>query len=493
MEWKKLSEENKPESKRDYLVALDTGMEDDGKPVVSYHLLTWLNEGDVVKLTKKASDIGKSNMTASERLLNSIFGSSKDFRIKRDGFYMITSDFNWDNMENTDCENDAIFFGDTDFDIWYAEYPAAPEGCATEYEFDLHEEEKRQKARQEAIDAEKKIISENAKENGPIDERVAYFSHIEEKKIVPDWRNALIAQNEGEKEILAFRGMRYKNCLDDIVLSRMFTFQLIDVLQVLFDGYSKEMIRNTCEDIPNCPDSLRDLFEVIDEICDAYDTFGIMGTHLRRVFKTTVVNIAMGIALPVAPQHALPKNMQLMAREPYFVEQHRDIYGRYAACRSLYNMRFCAERILNLKKLEAPAIIVSNEERLLWERTFVYLTNPVEKNWDFEVVYDMEHGVCSRHDDCMDDDEDDEEYDYDDDDLCCEDCCDDCEYAGECEYECDYDCDYCGLNCDYNDEDDDEDEDEDIFGSDDDDDECFTCDGCASNGSCEERNNNQKG
>lgn len=120
--WEKVTPDNKPENGKRYLLA-------DVTPDNVAHLMfaTWYDEGTVIQLSMKRSE-SFDELSAEERLLECIFGSSKDYTIKQSGFYEMTSEVS-DRLEDgvfKDCIEMPVLIKE---DYYFAEEPMVPAGC----------------------------------------------------------------------------------------------------------------------------------------------------------------------------------------------------------------------------------------------------------------------------------------------------------------------------------------------------------------------------
>ena len=159
--WERVTEENIPESGKEYMVA-----EIMGETVAKLRFATWYNEGDVVSLQcKTLRDINE--MTMEERLLQAIFGATKDYVVPKAGFYLKTADFGID--ENTedgafaDCKEMMIALEEH---TYFAEKPLVPEGFLSEEQERAENLAKSKqmeaKAKEDALDKVKFTAEDNA-------------------------------------------------------------------------------------------------------------------------------------------------------------------------------------------------------------------------------------------------------------------------------------------------------------------------------------------
>ena len=158
--WELVTEDNVPESGKEYMVA-----EIIGGTMAKLRFATWYHEGDVISLQcKTLKDINE--LTAEERLLQAIFGATKDYVIPKTGFYLQTADFGIDeNTENgafADCKEMMILLEEH---TYFAEKPLVPEGFLSEEQEKLENLAKSRqleaKAREDALDKIKFIAKGN--------------------------------------------------------------------------------------------------------------------------------------------------------------------------------------------------------------------------------------------------------------------------------------------------------------------------------------------
>lgn len=119
--WERVTEDNKPENGREYMVS-----EIMGEDIAVLRFATWYDKGSIVEIPKEQEE--NTEMTPEERLLQCIFGSNQEYVVPESGFYLLTSDYGIDD-EFAGCTQMLVRLSDN---IFFAEEPLVPEGYLTE-------------------------------------------------------------------------------------------------------------------------------------------------------------------------------------------------------------------------------------------------------------------------------------------------------------------------------------------------------------------------
>ena len=372
VDWKVLGEKTHPEEEAEYLVVTD----DNGE--ARYAIARWIKKGGTVYLARTEEELKKTRkelaqMDAITRLQHAIYGwEYAECEIKKDGFYVITRNYGFDEeypgcAEFPDCLGT---YGDTN--VYWTELPLEPRGLLHPYEAEK-EERLRVEEEQEVYEKRlKKALDDATKEGGLIDS----FSGSDWK-----WRETCLPQSVKDDSgntidnAFTYPGVIFEadENLRNIIYAG--ACQAIETINAISQKITEEdVVKARQENRAGDSKLIMKLSGIImREILD-HDRIGIDGIRNGRYSKLLCAAI---LDMPYIDNGSRGFTEWTRRLMKYKWFQNLSIAEKIVVTDSFYRALFRLRRAAKLFEIGVPAVIKANEYRELCER-FMYLLGSIK-------------------------------------------------------------------------------------------------------------------
>lgn len=329
--WERVTESNKPENKRRYIVAEIMDM---GEDVAALKFATWYEKGTILEVpTKPEKDI--RDMNSRERLLNAIFGSYKEYEIPESGFYIMTSDYGIDETSEggafAGCTQMLIKLSD---DIFFADEPLVPNGYLTERQYDEQMKAKSKRIRETMDEEAINDVKDEMEKNEYVKEVI---THMTEKVDVSASDEKKKAYNFGVYELSS---LSIAKCIVDAERS------IEALMQLMKDEGDSESLAMTLKEA----NSSNTYKECLNEIMN-HDSLKDVSPRVRRCILIYL--------------ECLMTEGNFYYYRDKFASQYDNPMQVMIGANATRNIAIRLERSYKLREMGAPAVIQINELRML--------------------------------------------------------------------------------------------------------------------------------
>lgn len=363
------NDETMPESGKEYLVSVclpDSDIKSSETKIACFY-----TKGSIVTLktehSLKERDTETYNrQSAEERLLANIFGGNYETKaeIKDSGFYIITGDEGRNEEEYPDCITIPVRIGEG-AEIYYSELPMSPKGYTHPYDcseaFNEMLAERKARTEEELMENYRSTIDGNEELRGYYD-------------CLGSWKDF----KDPETNLYWSRGLCYDINEDKVKRTLALIHTCVLVLGKLNNDYTDEKLS---AELKKCGDTLGFVNKMYKKagIKNENGNGSFSNIRTKLFIMTNIAAKARGISPEYNWFKAFCDETKPFSKE---TETYRTVYAELMRL-----LKWRVNRIIMLKDMGAPEIILNNEYRMAFEMAYGYFNKPVCPAKDFSRFY----------------------------------------------------------------------------------------------------------